>query len=257
MTLAVAAPAAARTYTIPDAGANVEFTMLGNDTNGTGDIVLHTTPTFTGGIDLIDSGTLRLRESSAGANYVGLQSGGAMAANYTIQFPVAAPTGDQYLRVNASGVGSWVSGSSTIDVQEGDTSVVAAADTIDFDGDDFDVTDTGGSEANVGLATIVKQFTVGGNFLDPTAARTVQIWRAPFACTISGFHAIRSGGTTVTVNAQVNTTDVLASNLTVGETWTSGTVNSGSVSAGDTIKLELASVTGTPTEVAITLTIDK
>ena len=40
----------------------------------------------------------------------------------------------------------------TIDVQEGDTSVVAAATTLDFDASDFNVTDTGGVEANIALA---------------------------------------------------------------------------------------------------------
>lgn len=99
------------------------------------------------------------------------------------------------------------------------------------------------------------EFSVGGVILDPTAARFVMVWRAPFPCTVTNVRGHRKGGTGATVNARKNqTSDFLASDLSLSsaDSWTDGgSVQNTSIAAGDDIEIELASITGAVTEIAI------
>lgn len=94
-----------------------------------------------------------------------------------------------------------------------------------------------------------------GTLLDPTAARNVIIWRAPFACTVTNVRGYRVGGTGATVNARRNGVDThLASDLslTSADAWQDGGAVRNTVYAiGDRLELMLVTVTGSPTEVAI------
>lgn len=105
------------------------------------------------------------------------------------------------------------------------------------------------------FAIEVVPFSVGGVVLDPTGARFVMLWRAPFAATVTNVRGHRKGGTGATVNARRNqTSDFLASDLslTTADSWTDGgAVQNTAIVAGDDIEIEIASITGAVTEIAI------
>jgi hypothetical protein len=102
---------------------------------------------------------------------------------------------------------------------------------------------------------IADKFTVGGVLLDPPGARDVTVWRAPYACTVQNVRARRRGGTGASINARKNGTSThLVSNLSLSsaDTWTDGgSVQNASYAAGDGMEVQLLSVTGAVTEVAI------
>lgn len=94
----------------------------------------------------------------------------------------------------------------------------------------------------------------GGVILDPSGARDVVVWRAPFACTATAVRAYTTGGTSANVNARKNgTSALLASDLTANAgTWTSNTtLQNASFVAGDSLEIRLISLSGSPTAVAI------
>jgi hypothetical protein len=104
-------------------------------------------------------------------------------------------------------------------------------------------------------------FTVGGVLLDPTAARTIPVWKAPFACTLTEYAVRVVGGTNAVTNAQRDDgtpADVLTGDLTTtpADGWETGTIAGAedNFSAGDKLLLEVVSVSGAVTEVAWTLT---
>lgn len=105
------------------------------------------------------------------------------------------------------------------------------------------------------FALEVVPFSVGGVVLDPTGARFVMVWRAPFACTVTNVRGHRKGGTGATVNARRNqTSDHLASDLSLGtaDAWADGgAVQNTAYIAGDDLEIEVASITGAVTEIAI------
>ena len=87
-------------------------------------------------------------------------------------------------------------------------------------------------------------------FISPTGATTVIVWRATYACTVSGVYAICVGGTNVTFNASINGTNVIADGTAAaGSGWVSGGAITGPsvVSPGDTIALLITGETGSPT----------
>jgi hypothetical protein len=90
-------------------------------------------------------------------------------------------------------------------------------------------------------------FSRGGTILNPVAATWVNVWRAPFACTVTAVKALRVGGSAMTANARKNgTSNHLASAVSVGsaDTWTDGgAVQNTAYAAGD--RLEIAVVTHT------------
>lgn len=87
--------------------------------------------------------------------------------------------------------------------------------------------------------------------LDTPAAGTHVLWRADHACQVKAVRAYRVGGSECTVNAQVNTDDLLAANLSLAsvDTWLGGSSGLAAddvltVAAGDTLKAEVVSATG-------------
>lgn len=108
-----------------------------------------------------------------------------------------------------------------------------------------------------GSAVVTKNMpgSVGGVILDPSGARDVMVWRAPYACTVQNVRGHRKGGTGATVNARVNQTSaLLASDLSLSsaDSWMDGgSVQNTSVAAGDDIEIRLTGITGAVTEIAI------
>lgn len=98
--------------------------------------------------------------------------------------------------------------------------------------------------------TVSKSLVITG----PTGAVSYVVWRAPKACTVTAVRGYRVGGTGTTVNAQKNTSDLLATDLSLSTaaTWLSGpSVQNASFAAGDSLTVAVRSVTGTPTAVTI------
>jgi hypothetical protein len=116
-------------------------------------------------------------------------------------------------------------------------------------------TDVAGHAIDGAAHTGTWEFTVNATILDPTAARFVMCWRAPFAATVTNVRGHRKGGTGATVNARRNqTSDFLASDLSLAsaDVWTDGgAVQNTAIAAGDDIEVEIASITGAVTEIAI------
>jgi hypothetical protein len=89
------------------------------------------------------------------------------------------------------------------------------------------------------------------------AAKVYVVWRAPVACKVSAIRAYRIAGTGAVVKALKNATDITASNLslTSADTWMAATLSATAankrLAAGDTLKLEIVSVAGTPTDLTI------
>jgi hypothetical protein len=169
---------------------------------------------FTGHIAIDNQQQLRLREADAnGSNYVGLRAPAAITTDYTLELPAAAPVTGQYLHCPTPSSG---------------ISATSWADTK------FD-----------------KSFAM----MDPKVRGLFPCWRAPYTCTVTAIYARRSGSVTAcTVSASKNTTSLLQSNIAAGTTWTSGTLT-GTASvldfaAGDTLQLQVHSVSGTSGEVA-------
>ncbi len=130
----------------------------------------------------------------------------------------------------------------------------------DIDGADH--TQAGGTAGRffreTGAATFTFEavgFARGGTILDPAGARTVMVWRAPFACTVTNVRGHRKGGTGATINARRNqASDHLAADLSLVTTdvWTDGgAVSNTAYAAGDDLEIALRSIAGSPTEIAI------
>lgn len=103
------------------------------------------------------------------------------------------------------------------------------------------------------MPAAVTTFSRSGVFTPPSAT-TVVVWRAPKACTVIAVRGFRVGGSGATINAQKNSSDLLATDLSLvtADSWLSGPgVQNESFSVGDTLKLEIASVAGSPTAVTI------
>jgi hypothetical protein len=109
---------------------------------------------------------------------------------------------------------------------------------------------------NTGWIPYSSTFSIGGPILDPTGARDIMVWRAPFACTVTNVRAHRKGGTGASVNARRNQsgTNHLSSSLSVSsaDTWMDGgSVQDAAYAAGDDLELRLISITGAVTEITI------
>lgn len=95
----------------------------------------------------------------------------------------------------------------------------------------------------------------GGSILDPSGARDITIWRAPYACTVTAVKGYRVGGTGAAVNARRNgTANHLASDLsmTSAATWQDGgSVQNTAYAAGDSLEIRLISIAGSPTLITI------
>lgn len=194
--------------------------------------------------------TLGLSASLIGApdGVAELDSGGKVPAGQLpdlsgtyLERPSTGSTGE-FLRRTSGGDGEWANLTEnpfTPPLQVGDNC------TIDADG----VITAAGLILPAGVTT----FSRSAVFTSP-AATTVVVWRAPKACTVVAVRGYRIGGTGTTINAQRNSDDLLAVNLSLStaDTWMSGPgVQNEVFAAGDTLKLEIASVSGSPTAVTI------
>jgi hypothetical protein len=105
------------------------------------------------------------------------------------------------------------------------------------------------------VLTKAMPFSVTACIADPAGARIFMVWRAPYACTVTNIRGHRKGGTGATVNARKNqASDHLASDLslTSADTWMDGgSVQNTSYATGDDLEVEVASITGVVTELAI------
>lgn len=101
------APAASRTYTIPDAGANANFVMtesnqtINGDKTITGSTAISGTTTITGTTSINTANELRFSSVVGGSNYTAFK-GGTQLGNISYTLPTTAPTANQVLRANAT-----------------------------------------------------------------------------------------------------------------------------------------------------------
>lgn len=100
----------------------------------------------------------------------------------------------------------------------------------------------------------------GGTIVDPngiTATINIITWIAPYACTVTAVKGYRVGGSGASINARKNGSDnhlSSALSLTSADTWTDGgSVQNTSYSAGDKLEIMLTSVSGSPTQVAVSV----
>jgi hypothetical protein len=99
--IALTAPTADRTITIPDASGNV--------------VIDSTIPEFNNGSN---EGEIRLREATAnGTNYIGLKAPATVAADTTFTLPNADGTPGTVLQTNGSGILSWISNGGALSSQ--------------------------------------------------------------------------------------------------------------------------------------------
>ncbi len=91
--------------------------------------------------------------------------------------------------------------------------------------------------------------------LNPGSAVNVAAWLAPFSCTVAAIYGLRVGGTGVLVNARKNgSLTHLASDLSVtsaGSWMGGGAVQNTVYSIGDRMEFMVASLSGSPEQVAI------
>lgn len=110
-----------------------------------------------------------------------------------------------------------------------------------------------------GTTPVSITFSRGGSILTPAGAVNIMVWRANAACTVTALKGYRVGGTGATINAGKGTvatpTDlVLASDLSIAsdEIWTDGgAVQNTSFAVGDPLIVVVASVAGSPFQIAI------
>ncbi|WP_326742590.1 hypothetical protein [Streptomyces sp. NBC_01768] len=98
-------------------------------------------------------------------------------------------------------------------------------------------------------STISKSIVVA-----PGATGTYPIWRAPRECTITAVHGYRVGGTGASINATVDTVNVLSTDLSLStaSTWLSGpTVATPTIPQGATLMLAVRAASGSPTSVSV------
>jgi hypothetical protein len=99
---------------------------------------------------------------------------------------------------------------------------------------------------------LTKTYTATGTL----AAATYVLWRAPVACKVTAVRGYRTGGSGAVINAQKNATDLATDkSLTSADTWMDATLSTTAatlrLAAGDTLKVEIVSVAGSPTQLTI------
>ena len=113
-----------------------------------------------------------------------------------------------------------------------------------------------GISGNLGVTT----FSVGGTIVSPTGSVTYIAFNAPFNCTLRNMYGWVGGDINSTINAIHNSvSSVLQNNFTLSaaNTWLSCTGLFGSPTAsfvsGDSLQVEVTSVSGSPTQIGIQL----
>ena len=81
------------------------------------------------------------------------------------------------------------------------------------------------------------------------------IWRAPFACQVTGIHGLRISGAGATINARKNfVSSHMTTNLSLTSTgvwFSSGIISNSSYVAGDTLEGRIISATTSPVSISI------
>ena len=97
-------------------------------------------------------------------------------------------------------------------------------------------------------------FTRGGTVLTPTTAINIVVWQALFPCTVTNVRGYTADATGTVVNALHGALPLLVSNLTLSSAgvWIDGgSVQNAIFSAGDVLYLQIVSVGGNPSQIAI------
>lgn len=106
-----------------------------------------------------------------------------------------------------------------------------------------------------GLGVGTQIFSRGGTVLSPSGAINIIVWRTPFVCRVTAVKGYRVGGTGATINARKNgSLNHLGTNLSLSsadEWMDGGTVQNINYSVGDKLEICLASLSGSPTQIAI------
>ena len=85
---------------------------------------------------------------------------------------------------------------------------------------------------------------------------SIIIGRAPEDGTVTAIYAYRAGGTSCSIDGEIDGTDITSSAIATSDgSWVSGTVSAGSVVAGDSIAAAITAVSGTPTVVCLQIEI--
>lgn len=88
-----------------------------------------------------------------------------------------------------------------------------------------------------------------------TSGANIIVWRAPYSCTVTNVRGFRVGGTGATVNGRLNGTSTFLSSdlsLTSADSWLDGgTVQNAAIVAGDEVEIQVVTVSGSPTQVAV------
>lgn len=95
--------------------------------------------------------------------------------------------------------------------------------------------------------------TKGFVFISPTGAGSAVIWRAPYACTVTHVRGYVVGGTSATINATHNGTNLI-SNLLINTlaTWEDGgAITGASFAAGDSLAAVIVAEVGSPNAVTV------
>ncbi|MBS1560627.1 MAG: hypothetical protein JSS89_03400 [Bacteroidetes bacterium] len=100
-TISATAPAASRTYTIPDAGANASFVMTEGTQTINGDKTLSGATSLTG-VATAKAGNAIRFENAGGTAYTGFNAAAGQASNISYTLPAVAATGNQVLRANST-----------------------------------------------------------------------------------------------------------------------------------------------------------
>lgn len=113
-------------------------------------------------------------------------------------------------------------------------------------------------DANNNLLVNIQQivagtFSRGGTIISPTGAVSIVVWQAVFACTVTNVRGYTDVAGS-TINAQHGSLSLLASDLTLSSinTWMDGgSVQNANFAAGDTLIIQVKTVSGAPTQIAI------
>jgi hypothetical protein len=93
----------------------------------------------------------------------------------------------------------------------------------------------------------------GGTVPNPQASSNFHVYYAKTGGTVVSIEAVHAGGTNTTINVRKNgATALLGSNYTTTTSWASaGTVQNGTLAAGDYLEIQVVTVTGSVTSVSI------
>ena len=102
-------------------------------------------------------------------------------------------------------------------------------------------------------ANVPFTFTKGGVAENPAAGQVV-LWVAPEPCTAINVRAYQNVGTGSVLTAYHNSADLLVTDITIAQaaTWQAGgTLQNQSFAAGDTLSMNLVSISGSPAYVTV------